>query len=210
MFFLKVLLLYFVLDPATAENKKSAWELVKQENGISVYTRELAHSDYQEFRGEMNVNANIEALLAFINNDDNCTSWRYKCITMLNLSDQYLYKLSHLPWPFKNRYTVMKTTTHFNKQDNSYIINLSNIKRTLLPIAIQAQLPEQEDTIQMRYSDGFWLLKPNLENNTIHLTYQMHGDADAPLPRKLTQLVIINSAFITLNNLKSFFTPVQY
>lgn len=210
MFFVKVFLLYFVLDPAIALDKELGWELAKQENGITVYTRVLADSDYPEFRGEMNIKAKIDELLAFIKNSDNCASWRYKCIKMLNLSDNYIYKLSHLPWPFNNRYTVMKSTTRFDKQNSSYTIELTNIKRLLLPKTIQAQLPKQEDTIQMRYSDGFWFLKPASANNTIHITYQMHGDADAALPSNLTQPGIVNSAFITLSNLKKHFTQVQH
>jgi hypothetical protein len=57
-------------------------------------------------------------LLAFIDNGQNCANWRYKCLKMLNLSDNYIYRLSNLPWPFRNRYTVMKSITHFDKQKN--------------------------------------------------------------------------------------------
>ncbi|GFO72681.1 hypothetical protein BJAS_P3122 [Bathymodiolus japonicus methanotrophic gill symbiont] len=212
MFFLKVslLLFYFVSDPAIALDKEPGWKLAKQENGISVYTRELAYSDYPEYRGEMSITANIDELLAFINNGDNCASWRYKCMKMLNLSDNYIYKLSNLPWPFRNRYTVMKSSAYFDQQTNSYTIELSNIQRSLLPKAIQAQLPEPEDTVQMRYSDGYWRFKFVSDNHTIHITYQMHGDADAPIPPQLTRLGVINSAFITLSNLKKHFTPARH
>lgn len=55
----------------------------------------------------------------------------------------------------------------------------------------------------MRYSDGYWLLKLAPTDNNIQITYQMHGDADATLPSELTQLGIVNSAFVTLTNLKS-------
>ena len=212
MFFLKIslLLLYFIAAPVAALEKGQGWELAKQQNGISVYTRELADSHYPEFRGEMNIIANIDELLAFINNGENCASWRYKCIEMLNLSDNYIYKLSHLPWPFSNRYTVMKAITHFDKQQNSYTVKLTNIKHSLLPQNIRAQLPQQEDTVQMRYSDGYWLFKLAPTDKNIHITYQMHGDADAALPSGLTQIGIINSAFITLNNLKKHFTQTTH
>ena len=212
MFFLKVslLLLYFVPGSAIALDKEPGWKLAKQENGISVYTRELAYSDYPEYRGEMNITANIDELLAFINNGDNCSSWRYKCMQMINLNDNYIYKLSNLPWPFRNRYTVMKSSTHFDQHTNSYTIELSNIQRSLLPKTIQAQLPAPEDTVQMRYSDGYWRFKLVPASHTIHITYQMHGDADAPIPRQLTHMGVINSAFITLSNLKKHFTPARH
>jgi hypothetical protein len=211
MLFLRtfLLLFYFIATPLPALDTGQGWELAKQENGISVYTRNLANSDYPEFRGEMNIDANIDELLAFIDNGQNCANWRYKCLKMLNLSDNYIYRLSNLPWPFRNRYTVMKSITHFDKQKNCYTVKLTNIKRSLLPQTIQAQLPAAEGTVQMRYSDGYWLLKLAPTDNNIQITYQMHGDADATLPSELTQLGIVNSAFVTLTNLKKHFTQTD-
>lgn len=206
MFFLKASLLFILFaSPVAALDNQQDWELVKQENGIIVYTRTLAGSYYKEFRGEMDLNTNIDELLAFIKDDEHCPRWRYKCIEMLNLSDGYIYKLSNLPWPFSNRYTVMQSETHYDKQDNSYTIRLKNIQRSNLPQHIQAQLPAQENTVQMRYSDGFWKFKPATNKDKIHIIYQMHGDADAPLPSELTRRGIINSAFMTLSNLKKHF-----
>ena len=211
MLFLKtfLLLFFFIAKPLAALETRQGWELAKQEKGITVYTRKLANSNYPEFRGEMNIDANIDELLAFIDNDENCANWRYKCIKMINLSDNYIYRLSNLPWPFSNRYTVMKSITYFDQQKNCYTVKLTNIKRSQLPQTIQTQLPTAKDTVQMRYSDGYWLLKLAPTDNNIQLTYQMHGDADATLPSELTQLGIVNSAFVTLNNLKKHFTQVD-
>ena len=205
MFFFKtsILLLFFICLPVAAVDKHG-WKLVKQQNDITVYTRKVANSSYKEFRGELNINANMDELLAFVLAAKDCSSWRYKCITMLNLSDDYIYKLSHLPWPFSHRYTVMKSQLSFDKK-NSYTLKLSNIKRFLLPKKIQHQLPEPGNTKQMRYSDGYWQFKFSPLDNNIHITYQMHGDAGIAVPSELTQLGIINSAFITLNNLKKHF-----
>ncbi len=204
-----LLLLYFMANAVSALEDESNWKLAKQANDITVYTRTLAYSAYAEYRGEMSINANIDSLLAFINNDNNCSSWRYKCIKMLNLTDNYIYKLISLPWPFSDRYTVMKSTTRFNQQANSYTIHLKNIPRAQLAQTIQAQLPEQKDTVQMRFSDGYWQFKLAPTGNIIHIIYQMHGDADAALPSELTRLGIVNAAFITLSNLKKHFTQTS-
>ena len=146
-----------------------------------------------------------DELLAFINNGENCASWRYKCIKMLNLSDGYIYKLSSLPWPLNNRYTVMQSTLEFDQKNNTYILRLKNIERKQLPEQIQAQLPEQGNTVQMRYSDGFWQFR--LSNNaTIKVTYQMHGDPAGVIPAALANQGVTNAAFITLSNLKKYFS----
>lgn len=194
---------------SAAFDNQSDWELAKQENTIKVYTRTIADSSYKEFKGEVLIDAKIKQILAFINDARRCPDWRYKCITMLNLTDGYLYKLSSLPWPFKNRYTVMKSVTRYDKKNNRYTIKLSNIKRSDLPQAIQAQLPEPGNTVQMRYSDGFWQLTPDPLQNKIHVIYQMHGDAGVALPSSWTHFGIINSAFVTLDNLNKHFAQAS-
>ncbi|NOQ64341.1 MAG: hypothetical protein GQ582_07500 [Methyloprofundus sp.] len=182
-----------------------AWELVKQENGIQVYTRSLAGSSYKGFKAELEIKANIEELLAFIKNASYCPSWRYKCLKMLNLSDGYIYKLSSLPWPFSNRYTVMSSDTQFDSKHNRYTVHLKNIPRQLLPEKIRQQLPDPEGSLQMRYSDGYWQFQVSPANDSVRIRYQMHGDAGAELPTELTRRGIVNAAFITLDNLKQHF-----
>ncbi|WP_143735961.1 SRPBCC family protein [Methyloprofundus sedimenti] len=196
------------LAQVNAQENSHNWQLVKDENDIKVYLRNLSYSDYKEFRGKMMLNTRIEELLSFINNASFCPAWRYKCIQMLNLSDGYIYKLSSLPWPLNNRYTVMQSKLQFDKKNNIYTLHLKNIQRKQLPKHIQAQLPEQENTVQMRYSDGFWQFKLN-DSSGIDITYQMHGDPAGAIPSTLANQGITNAAFVTLSNLKNHFSARQ-
>lgn len=209
MFFLKAsLLLFFFISPAIAADDPHRWKLVKHEDGIKVSTRTLSHSNYKQFRGEMDFNGNMGQLLDFISDPERCPDWRYKCIKMLQLSDGYIYKLSNLPWPLNDRYTVMQSQLEYDQQNNSYTLTLKNIKRELLPAHIQAELPEPGNTVQMRYSDGFWQLKLNA-NASIHITYQMHGDPAGVIPAALANQGVTNAALITLGNLKKHFIAAQ-
>ena len=191
-----------------AQEKTQNWQLVKDENGIKVYTRILDNSDYKEFRGEMDVATNLDTLLTFINNAERCPAWQYKCIKMLNLSNGYIYKLSNLPWPLSDRYTVMQTQMHYDKQDKTYTLHLKNIERGKLSQQILAQLPVENDTVQMRYSDGYWQFKID-SPSIIHITYQMHGDPAGVIPAVLANQGVTNAAFVTLSNLKNHFTAIQ-
>jgi len=207
MFYLKALLLLFLFfntvllaAPTTPED----WKLVKEEQGIRVYTRSLAYSDYKEFKVTMTLSAPLTELLSFINNASVCPAWQYRCLKMLNLSDNYLYKLSDLPWPLSDRYTVMQSHGIFNPTTKTYTLTLKNIKRTELPTHIITQLPEEKDTIQMRHSDGYWQFKL-LSLGKIQITHQMHGDPAGSLPAALANQGVTNAAFITLRNLKKHF-----
>jgi len=206
------LFLFFIFFTLTsqlsAQEKTQSWQLVKDENGIKVYTRNLTNSDYKEFRGEMDVATNLDTLLTFINNAGRCPEWQYKCIKMLNLSNGYIYKLSNLPWPLNDRYTVMQSQMYYDQQQNIYTLQLKNIQREQLPKHILAQLPIEDDTVQMRYSDGYWQFKID-SPSTIHITYQMHGDPAGIIPAVLANQGVTNAAFVTLSNLKKNFTSIQ-
>ena len=207
--FLLLLFIFFSpLAQAHALENTQNWQLVKDENSIKVYLRSLPHSKYKEFRGEMSINTSLKELMAFIKNASFCPAWRYKCIKMLNLSDGYIYKLSSLPWPLNNRYTIMQSQLQFDQKNNTYTWQLKNIQHKQLPPHIQTQLPEPGNTVQMRYSDGFWQFK--LHNNaTIHITYQMHGDPAGVIPAVLANQGVTNAAFVTLSNLKNHFSVMQ-
>jgi hypothetical protein len=212
MYLKSPLLLLFIffnsVSHLSAQEGTQSWQLVKDENGIKVYTRILAYSDYKEFRGEMELETNLDALLTYINNADRCPDWQYRCIKMLNLGNGYIYKLSNLPWPLSDRYTVMKTQMHYDQQHNIYTLQLKNIEREQLSQQILAQLPVEDDTVQMRYSDGYWQFKVN-NPATIHITHQMHGDPAGVIPAVLANQGVTNAAFVTLSNLKKHFTSIQ-
>jgi len=188
--------------------KASAWILAKQENGIIVYTRTIANSNYKEFKAKVKIKAQLSDLLNFIKKPEYCPEWQYKCIYQLQISDQYIYKLSNLPWPLKDRYTIMKSTESFDAKANIHTIILKNIRRDLLPKAIKNQLPKEGNTLQMHTSDGYWKFDLN-QAPLIHITHQMHGDPAGIIPASLANLGVINAAFVSLNNLKKQFEMVQ-
>ena len=127
---------------------------------------------------------------------------------MLNLSNGYIYKLSSLPWPLSDRYTVMQSQIHHDQQQSIYTLQLKNIERAQLSKHILAQLPVEDNTVQMRYSDGYWQFKVD-NSSTIHITYQMHGDPAGVIPSVLANQGVTNAAFVTLSNLKKHFTSIQ-
>ncbi|BCG62699.1 MAG: hypothetical protein methR_P0349 [Methyloprofundus sp.] len=209
MFHIRIILLLttFITIPAPliAQTNGSAWQLAKEQQGIKVYTRTIAGSKFKEFKGEVEISSSIDSLLSFINNAEYCPQWRYKCMQMMSLSEGYIYKLSNLPWPLSDRYTVMSSQLLINAAQNIYTLQLKNIKREQLPQHILAQLPAAGSTVQMHSSDGYWQFKLS-SPTSIHITYQMHGDPAGVLPAALANQGVTNAAFVTLLNLKKHFS----
>jgi len=201
---LKLLLLSFFINFSCYAQGASNWALVKEKKGITVYTRTLAHSNYKEFKGEVTITASLAELLAFIKEPTACPDWQYKCMYQLQLSEGYIYRLSNLPWPLSDRYTVMQSDESFNAQNQIHTLNLKNIPRDLLPENIKKHLPEEGNTLQMRTSDGYWKFDLS-DTPNIHITHQMHGDPAGVIPASLANLGVINAAFVSLDNLRRQF-----
>lgn len=202
---LKLVLLSFFINFSCHAQATSAWVLAKEKKGITVYTRTLANSNYKEFKAEVNISANLTDVLHFIKDPKRCPAWQYKCIYKLQLSEGYIYKLSNLPWPLNDRYTVMQSDESFNTKTKIHTLNLKNIRRDLLAEKIKTQLPAEGNTVQMRTSDGYWKFDVSDAPN-IHITHQMHGDPAGIIPAGLANLGVINAAFVSLSNLKKHFS----
>jgi len=198
-----LLLSFFVTLPCYAQ-EASNWALAKEKNTVRVYTRTIPDSDYKEFKGEVSINANLSDVLTFIKEPNLCPDWQYKCIYKLRLNKDYIYKLSNLPWPLNNRYTVMKSDEFFNAKTQIYTINLKNIRRDLLAENIKNLLPDKGSTVQMRTSDGYWKFDLSHAPN-IQITHQMHGDPAGVIPAGLANLGVINAAYVSLDNLRMHF-----
>lgn len=202
---LRLLLLSFFICFSSYAQETSNWVLAKEKNAIRVYTRTIPNSDYKEFKAEVKITANLNDVLTFIKQPELCPDWQYKCIHKLRLNKSYIYKLSNLPWPLNDRYTVMKSEEFFNSKTKVHTINLNNIRRDLLPEIIKQQLPSEGNTVQMRTSDGYWRFDLN-HAPEIYITHQMHGDPAGVIPAGLANLGVINAAFVSLDNLKMHFS----
>ena len=199
-----LLLCFFVTFPCYAQ-EASNWALVKEQNTVRVYTRTIPNSNYKEFKGEVSINANLSDVLTFIKEPKLCPDWQYKCIYKLRLNKNYIYKLSNLPWPLNDRYTVMKSEEFFDSETKTHTINLKNIRRNLLAENIKNLLPDEGSTVQMRTSDGYWKFDLSHAPN-IQITHKMHGDPAGVIPAGLANLGVINAAFVSLDNLRMHFS----
>lgn len=194
-------LLLLIIALTSIKVSYADWQLVKDEQAIQVYTQKMPASDYKAFKATMRIHANIEQLMHFINRSENCPLWQYRCLKMQIIGQRYLYKLSELPWPLHNRYTVMEMHIKNQTKTPQRTLYLKNIKRSELPPYIAEQLPDENNTVQMRVSDGYWQFSQISPTQT-DIIYQMHGDPAGVIPASLANQGVINAGFETLKMLR--------
>lgn len=193
---LLVLLINLILfsQPLTAQDE--GWELSKQEEAISVYTRDIQGTNFKEVRSTTQMNIAADDLLEMINDYSSIEPWRYKVEEMRLLDgdpmeSHHLYFALNMPIPLSDRDFILQIEPE-KKPDGLILINFQ---------AVSDQMPEQKGKVRMNKMEGFWELKP-LGSNSTQVTYQYLSDP-AGVPAWIVNLFTVNAPFQALSKLRA-------
>lgn len=84
------------------------WELVKDKDGIKIYTRTTEGSKFRTYKGEAILTIGMEAMYRVLTDLDNYDQWVYSCsesrlLSKMDTNEYTYYSIMSLPWPFDNR-----------------------------------------------------------------------------------------------------------
>ena len=171
------------------------WKLMKDEDGIKVYTKHESGSDYKAFKAEMTLTCKIENIIRVLRNSQNNDDWIVNCKGVKLLkeenNDQYFYIETTLPFPFKNRDMVY----HFQyiETDSGQV----RVTVTGMPDFIQPK----EGIVRLAKANGYWLLS-SIGSEKTFITYQMHVEPGGLIPAWLANPFIVNVPFSTFKELR--------
>jgi hypothetical protein len=177
---------------ASAEGK---WSLVKEEDGIKIYSKPEPGSGYNAFKAEMQVNCLIKDIVNVLKNTKNNSSWVVNCkvIKLLKAegNDQYYYIETILPWPLDNRDMVYRFQ-YLEITGSQVRINITGIPGYIQP---------KEGIARITKANGFWLLTSVDANKTL-VTYQMHVEPGGFIPAWLANTYIADAPLNTFKGLR--------
>jgi hypothetical protein len=173
------------------------WTLEKDKNGIKIYARDVADSQFSETKAICNFNTSKEEFLAFIWHIEDYPNWQSdykisKIIESKNDFDKTIYFEFKAPWPVSNRDVVINMKQVI-KDDATYAytkIAASEIK----PI---------DGIIRMSKYDGFWKIK-EIENG-IEVTLQMSTNPEGKIPGFLIDFYKTTGPFNAFTNMQNIF-----
>ena len=153
------------------------WELAKDKNDIQVYTHPVKASDFKEFRGIMEVDAPVSAIVAALRDIDSYPEWMPNAASSEVLSargdTQVVYRLvTDAPWPIRDRDGIY--AMHFENKAGSRAVL---IRLEALP----DRLPADPDHIRIRKLTGYWRLHPQ-GDGAVQVTYQVLTDPGGKVP----------------------------
>lgn len=189
------------------------WELAKQKDGISVYTRAVEGSAFREFRGEVEVPANINSVMAVLDDTDNFTQWMHQCAaaTLLHkesLLERYQYLVNDFPWPAADRVLLLRNLIS-QAPDRVVTVRLEGVKASDLPASAQEQLPRNDSAKWVEQVQGFYRLTPIADAST-RVEFQLHLDPAGALPASLVNSLIVDNPFETLKQLRAQASDPKY
>jgi hypothetical protein len=167
--------LYILLLGWSVGMAQGKWELKKNENGISVFTRKAATGNLKELRVLCELDATKAQLQNTLLDVPTYNDWVYsnkKTILLKAVNTQKIiyYTQSHLPWPIRDRDLIIELTINPTPE-------VLNIQAKSLPL----YLPKRDNYIRVPYSLAIWKVT-QAPNNKLKVDYTFSVDPGGSIP----------------------------
>ncbi|HNW51432.1 MAG TPA: START domain-containing protein [Prolixibacteraceae bacterium] len=195
--------LFFVTNNPSVDQKE--WKFIHTKEGVSIYNREVKGSNLKEFKGEVTVNASLSTIMAVVTDIDNYPNWVYQTKVAKILKKetdnlQYLYVVIKGQWPVQDRDIVYKCQVTQNPSTQEVVISM---------IGAPNFMPPQKDIVRMPEANGAFTLTPVGKDQT-KVTYQLQAATGGIIPQWVADLVVVDSPYVTLNNLRQEIKKDKY
>ena len=191
LFFSLVVSLLFTQSAIAAE-----WELQREENGITIYTRPVPNSGIREFKGIAEVDHNAKMILAILRDSDRFKTWFPNTpeskLVERNGNVSVQYSVMDAPWPVSDRDNVLRSVTSHDDETGQIQIQVA---------AAPDAYPERPDRVRVKKATGNWILEP-LSDYKTRVTFQMHLEPGGGIPEWLTNARVVDSPFEALTNMR--------
>src|SRR6218665_505623 len=197
-----VFFFFFFISSAVAQ---SEWKLKKFEQGISVYTRDAADSDFKELKAVVTIKTSLSSIVALLNDWDTYPQWVYRCgksSTLKRISETEVmhYQTVEAPWPVDSRDFVVHVKL---TQDPS--TNVVSIVSTCKPTYI----PKTKDYVRITEFRASWTLIPQ-KDGSVQAIYQLLVNPGGYVPAWLVNLAVIDGPYETTLHFRDWVMKDKY
>lgn len=164
-----------MITPAGAA--QPGWQLVKDENKVQVYEREIEGSVFREYQAVTVVDAPVTEVSALYEKPELMPQWYHQCrlSTMfkeLGPDDEMYYFVIEMPWPFEVRDAAYRRTRSVDEGSGAIEYKL---------LAIPDSYPPQEGKIRIPELTGLWRFTPREDGRT-EVLYRQYLQAGGNVP----------------------------
>jgi len=172
------------------------WELRKQANGIDVYTRSVAGSEINEFKGEGIVEVEVDQIVALIRDSSRFKDWfpdtSESELLKRDGAVTYQYSVMTTPWPVADRDNVFRSV--MTRDESTGRVEFA------LEAAPDAH-PIQRGRHRVTRAKGKWQLTPGKSGET-QVAFTMHLEPGGGIPDWLVNARVVSTPFEALENMR--------
>lgn len=190
-------------------------EIPHKDNSIRIYSRDIAGSNYKEFKGVVTIKTSMASIIALFDDVSACKNWLHECISaqeikVIDFSERYIYQVNNVHRFADARDYIFhsKMVQHPASDDISIIMQAKPdfCADNKLPLC---QLINHSDYIRITRLVGRYDLE-KIDADNIKVTWTQHIEPAGYLQSFITNILLKNIPYHTLNNMRSLVTQDEY
>jgi hypothetical protein len=190
-------LLIILVCISFSSHAQDKWQLVKDEDGIKVYTRRLDNEKFKEVKANFELKGSPDQLIAILQNVTHQKDWsfgtkRAYLISRKNRETITYYSEISLPWPLSNRDLVIQLS--FKKDTINKILHIQ-------AKSIAGILPDKPSLVRVPYSMATWIVNI-LPDKKLNVQYTLSTNPGGILPAWLVNYAASVGPYNSFNKLK--------
>ena len=182
-----------------------AWKLKRDRDGIQIFTRSVDGSKFKATRGVTRIKARLSSLVALVQDTEACAKWADLCETsevfeQVSASELYVYTVNDAPWPVTDRDVLAHVV--WSQDPNTRQV-------TMLARAVRDRIPKRKGLVRIMEAESKWMFTPE-PNGMVLVETEAHIDPGGPTPAWITNLMLVDSPFKTLANMRDLMAQGLY
>lgn len=174
-----------------------SWDLVKEQDGINIYTRQEAGKSLKTYRATTVIRAPAEKVFTLIE-DVNHTEWwdpnlmEIKVLAYEKNKLARYYLVYDSPWPVENRDLCVDVTVSIDPVRSIY---------TVSAVPLTGVIPEREDRVRIRDYRQTWTVS-SAGVNVANVVLEGYMDPAGNIPDWISNMLVIGSPINTIGGLR--------
>lgn len=200
-----ILFILFFYIQITTTVSQSAWKLVTEEEGITVFSRSVPESKVKALKVECVLKSSASQLVELLMDVNTADQWVFhtrSCVLLKKVSPSELYYYSEvsLPWPLENRDFVAHIKVSQDRATKVVTVDAP---------AIPGWVAEKKGIVRISHSKGLWIITP-LDKEKIKLEYTLQVDPGGVIPAWAVNLFSAQGPLETFKKMKQRLLLPEY
>lgn len=184
--------------------RQEPWKEVKTADGIRVFTKKVAGSDFKAFKSTAVIKADVASFVALISDVEGMEDWGYKLkrTKLLERSGdtlQVYFAEAKAPFPYNNRYGIYRNLFKWNAAD----------RQLRIEIQLLNDASYEDEGLVLLTGQGYWEATV-LPRGDLSVVFEMHVDPGKGIPGWLSNLFADESPFETMRAVKAELQKEKY